>query len=137
VSSLDFANGLTFAGFQIPSVLARRVETDVELRNGQTLAIGGLMDNTMLKDVDKIPILGDIPILGYLFKSEAIRQNRTELIVLVTPYILDSDNLPAPDLPTGDPMTWEWDGYIGDWLQTRARGGQIGSMVPSGGGNFR
>ncbi len=120
VSSLDFANGLTFGGFQIPSVLSRRVTTDVELASGQTLAIGGLLDNSMLKDVDKIPVLGDIPILGYLFKSESVRQNRTELLVLVTPYILDPDQLPAPALPTGTPEGWDWDGHIGDWIRNRA-----------------
>lgn len=120
VSSLDFANGLTFAGFQIPSILVRRVQTDVELRPGQTLAIGGLMDNSMTEDVDKIPVLGDIPILGFFFKSKQFRQNRTELLVLVTPYILDPDNLPAPPLPTGDPMNWEWDSHIGRWMQERA-----------------
>jgi pilus assembly protein CpaC len=120
VSSLDFANGLTFQGFNIPSILARRVETDVELQPGQTLAIGGLMDNTMLSEVDKIPILGDIPILGFFFKSKGARENRTELLVLVTPYVLDSDNLPAPDLPTGDALEWGWDGYIGNWIRERA-----------------
>jgi pilus assembly protein CpaC len=119
VSSLDFANGLTFSGFQIPSILARRVETDVELRSGQTLAIGGLLDNSMLDDVDKIPLLGDIPLLGYFFRSESVRQNRTELLVLVTPYILDSNNLPAPPLPTGTPEEWDWDGHISDWIRAR------------------
>ena len=117
VSSLDFANGLSIAGFDIPSILARRVETDVELSPGQTLAIGGLMDNTIISDVNKIPILGDIPILGYFFKSESARQNRTELLVLVTPYVLDPDNLPAPPVPTGQPADWEWDGHIKDWLE--------------------
>ncbi len=130
VSSLDFANGLTFQGFNIPSILARRVETDVELMPGQTLAIGGLMDNTMLSEVDKIPILGDIPILGFFFKSKGARENRTELLVLVTPYVLDSNNLPAPDLPTGDALEWGWDGYIGNWIRERAdttqvSGGQV------------
>ncbi|MGD2069257.1 MAG: pilus assembly protein N-terminal domain-containing protein [Gemmatimonadota bacterium] len=120
VSSLDFANGLTIQGFSIPSVLARRVETDVELRPGQTLAIGGLMDNSIIRDVDKIPVLGDIPILGYFFKSESARQNRTELLVLVTPHILDPDDLPAPPLPTGEPEDWEWDGHIGRWIHERA-----------------
>ena len=119
VSSLDFANGLTFGGFQVPSILARRVQTDVELRAGQTLAIGGLLDNSMLSDVDKIPLLGDIPLLGYFFRSEAVRENRTELLVLVTPYILDADNLPAPPLPTGMPEAWDWDGHIGDWIRSR------------------
>jgi len=138
VSSLDFANGLTFSGFQIPSLLVRRVTTDVELRPGQTLAIGGLMDNSITEDVDKIPVLGDIPILGFFFKSQSFRQNRTELLVLVTPYILDPDNLPAPPLPTGDPMNWEWDSHIGRWMQERADSaaarGDSGIGDPTGNG---
>jgi len=119
VSSLDFANGLTISGFQVPSILSRRVQTDVELRPGQTLAIGGLMDNSLTKDVDKIPILGDIPILGYFFKSTGMRQNMTELLVLVTPYVLDPNSLPAPPLPTGDPAEWKLDGHIRDWMEER------------------
>jgi pilus assembly protein CpaC len=120
VSSLDFANGLTFEGFNIPTILARRVETDVELRPGQTLAIGGLLNNTMLEDLDKIPILGDIPILGFFFSSKQKRQDRTELLVLVTPYILDTENLPEEDLPTGEAENWDWDGHIRDWIRERS-----------------
>ncbi len=117
VSSLDFANGVTFQGFQIPSLLSRKVETDVELAPGQTLAIGGLLDNSISADLNKFPILGDIPILGYFFRSEQVRQNRSELLVLVTPYILDPDNLPAPALPTGPAEEWDWDSHIGDWIE--------------------
>jgi pilus assembly protein CpaC len=135
VSSLDFANGLTFQGFQVPSILARRVSTEVELRHGQTLAIGGLLDHTMTNSVDKIPILGDIPILGFFFRSEAARQNRTELLVLVTPYILDPNQLPAPPVPTGAPETWDWDGYIGDWI--RARPDSTLGLAPLGGRSTR
>jgi len=120
VSSLDFANGLTFEGFNIPTVLVRRVETDVELRPGQTLAIGGMLNNTLTEDVDKIPLLGDIPILGFFFRSKATRQERTELLVLVTPYVLDSNDLPVEDLPTGDPEGWDWDTYIQDWIRERS-----------------
>ncbi|MHC4067369.1 MAG: type II and III secretion system protein family protein, partial [Planctomycetota bacterium] len=85
VSQLDFANAVQISGFLIPSLLARKAETTVELADGQTFAIAGLVDNSMAKAVTKVPILGDIPILGYLFKSEEFRQNRTELLVLVTP----------------------------------------------------
>lgn len=135
VSSLDFANGLSLGGYNIPSILARRVKTDVELRPGQTLAIGGLIDNSILSTIDKVPILGDIPILGFFFKSESARQNRTELLVLVTPYVLDSDNLPAPPLPTGEAEDWEWDPHIRRWIREqgdrpRLSGGP-GSQPPS------
>jgi len=108
VSSLDFANGLTFSGFQIPSLLTRRTETEVELRDGQHLAIAGLLDNSWTKDVTKIPLLGDIPILGEFFRSTSAQQKRTELLVIVTPRLIDASDQ-APALPTGEPGTWNWD----------------------------
>ena len=134
VSTLDFANGLTVSGFNVPTILARRVETDVELKPGQTLAIGGLMDNTIISDVDKVPLLGDIPILGYFFRSEEVRQNRRELLVMVTPYILDPDALPAPPLPTGPAVDWKWDSHIGDWIRENADRPRLGDP-PSSTGN--
>jgi len=106
VSQLDFANATQIAGFLIPSLLARRAETTVELADGQTFAIAGLVDNSMAKAINKVPILGDIPILGYLFKSEEFRQNRTELLVLVTPRLVQPMD-EAPPLPTGEPDTWQ------------------------------
>lgn len=108
VSSLDFANGLTLNGFQIPSLLTRRAETDVELRDGQHLAIAGLMDNAWTKDVTRIPILGDIPVLGEFFRSSAAQQRRTELLVVVTPVLVDATDK-APPLPTGEAGTWDWE----------------------------
>ena len=111
VSSLDFANGLTMNGFQIPTILSRRAETNVELRDGQHLAIAGLIDNTMLKNVTKIPILGSLPVLGMFFRSSAARQNRSELLVVVTPRLVDASTTPPP-LPTGEPNTWEWMGPL-------------------------
>ena len=111
VSSLDFANGLIFSGFQIPSILTRRVETSVELNPGQTLAIGGLLDNRLLHEVDRIPILGHIPILGAFFSSKRAREDRTELLVLVTPYIVQPSDEPIP-VPTGEPSTWDFDEHM-------------------------
>ena len=106
VSQLDFANATQIAGFLIPSLLSRRAQTTVELADGQTFAIAGLVDNSMAKAITKVPILGDIPILGYLFKSEEFRQNRTELLVLVTPRLVEPMD-EAPPLPTGEPDTWQ------------------------------
>lgn len=111
VSSLDFAGGLSMAGFQIPSILTRKAETEVELREGQHLAIAGLMDNTMQENIDKLPLLGDIPILGALFRSKDMRQERTELLVIVTPRLIRPSDLPIP-VPTGEPETWEWHGHL-------------------------
>jgi pilus assembly protein CpaC len=111
VSSLDFTTGLTLNGFQIPSLVTRRAETEVELRDGQHLAIAGLLDNTWTKNATKIPLLGDIPVLGQFFRSADARQNRTELLVVVTPRLIDASDQ-APKLPTGDPSTWLWDQWL-------------------------
>ena len=101
VSSLDFANGITLSGFRIPSLITRRAETDVELRDGQSFAIAGLLNNLSQEDSANIPFLSSIPIIGNLFKSKADRAERTELMVLITPRLvrpLNPDEVPP--LPT-------------------------------------
>jgi pilus assembly protein CpaC len=111
VSALDFSNPLVFGGFTIPSILSRRAETEVEMKNGQYLAIAGLIDNTMSDNATKIPLLGDIPILGQFFRSKDARQRRTELLVLVSPRLVLPSDAPAL-LPTGEPATWKWSGQM-------------------------
>ena len=113
VSTLDFANGLQLQGFEIPTLLSRRATTEVELRDGQTFAIAGLLDNSITENVDKFPVLGDIPILGKLFSSKSVRENRSELLVLVTPRIVQPSSTPPP-VPTGEPETWDWDDSLED-----------------------
>ncbi|HEV2984131.1 MAG TPA: pilus assembly protein N-terminal domain-containing protein [Vicinamibacterales bacterium] len=88
VSTLDFANGVLLQGFRIPALSTRRTETELELVDGQTFAIAGLMNNTVNSTLQKIPGIGDIPILGNLFKSKAAQKNQTELVVMITPHIL-------------------------------------------------
>ena len=88
VSALDFANAVTIEGFRIPALSTRRTETEVELRDGQTFAIAGLMNNTLTNSMSKIPGIGDIPILGLLFRSKAHQKNQTELVVMITPTIV-------------------------------------------------
>ena len=88
VSTLDFANGVVLQGFRIPALSTRRTETEVDLVDGQTFAIAGLMNNTMNTTLSKIPGIGEIPILGLLFKSKAAQKNQTELVVMITPQIL-------------------------------------------------
>ena len=88
VSSLDFSNAITLNGFRVPALATRRTETEVELQNGQTFAIAGLMNNTVNSSMQKIPGIGDIPILGYLFRSRAYQKNQTELVVIITPTIV-------------------------------------------------
>jgi pilus assembly protein CpaC len=101
VSALDFANGVSLGGFRIPALTTRRAETDVELRDGQSFAIAGLLDNISQDDKSAIPILSKLPIIGNFFKSRAERAEQTELMVLITPRLvraLDPDEVPP--LPT-------------------------------------
>ena len=88
VSALDFVNGVTLEGFRIPALTTRRAETEVELRDGQSFAIAGLIDDTVQDDRSKVPLLGDVPILGAFFRSRSTRQERTELMVLITPRLV-------------------------------------------------
>jgi len=100
VSSLDFANGLIFNGFTIPALSTRRVSTDIELDDGQTFAIGGLLDNRDTESFNKVPGLGDIPFFGKLFRSRQITKNNSELLVMVTPELVRPipKGQPTPDL---------------------------------------
>ncbi len=101
VSTLDFANGITLEGFRIPALTTRRAETDVELRDGQSFAIAGLLDNLRQNDHAAIPILSKLPIIGSLFKSKAERAEETELMVLITPRLVRALNPDeVPPLPT-------------------------------------
>ena len=98
VSSLDFANALTISGFTIPALSTRRAESDMELRDGQSFAIAGLIDNRVTEQFNKIPGISSIPVLGKLFESRSQNKSKDELLILVTPRIvtpLTPDNLPA------------------------------------------
>jgi pilus assembly protein CpaC len=100
VSTLDYGNAVLLSGFRIPSLSTRRAETSLELQNGQTFAIAGLMNNQVQSTMQKVPGIGDIPILGYLFRSKASKRDQTELVVMITPEILPA-NSPGvtPSLP--------------------------------------
>ena len=103
VSALDFANALIVSGFTIPAISTRRAETEVELRDGQSFAIAGLIDDRLVETVSKVPLLGDLPLLGRLFRSRAVNRTSSELLVMVTPRLvrpLDPDQLPeGPAFP--------------------------------------
>jgi pilus assembly protein CpaC len=100
VSTLDFTNAVVLNGFRIPALSTRRTETEIELNDGQTFAIAGLINNSMNSTLQKIPGIGDIPILGLLFKSKAAQKNQTELVVMITPEILPNNSQGVtPDLP--------------------------------------
>lgn len=101
VSELDFANGVTISGFQLPGLKTRKAESGLQLGDGQTFVLAGLIDNKISRKVSKIPLLGDIPILGVLFRSTRYQNEETELMVMVTPKIvrpLNKEEIPA--LPT-------------------------------------
>jgi pilus assembly protein CpaC len=107
VSALDFANALQFQGFVIPSLTKRTAETEVELKDGQYLSLAGLINNSTLRNGSKIPILGDLPILGQLFRSKSVREGRTELLAIVSPTMVGAVEK-RPAIPTGEVHTWDW-----------------------------
>lgn len=97
VSALDFADEVTISGYSEPAITTRKVNTEIELADGQSFVIGGLLDNTESETFKKIPFLGDIPVLGKFFQSTDKKKANTELIVIVTPEIV------AP-IPAGQPL---------------------------------
>jgi pilus assembly protein CpaC len=97
VSSLDFANGLSVSGFTVPALSTRKVRTEVELEEGQSFGIAGLLDNRETKNLSKIPFIGDVPVLGKLFHSMSKTRTNTELMVIVTPVIVTP-------IPAGSPL---------------------------------
>jgi len=101
VSSLDFSNAVTISGFVLPAIATRHAETVVELSDGQSFGIAGLLDQRVTAQFSKVPGIGDLPILGQLFRSRSINKTNSELIVIVTPTIIDPGAAPtaAPELP--------------------------------------
>src|SRR6201988_785900 len=98
VSTIDFNNGVRFNGFVVPALRTRRAKTGVELRDGQSFALAGLLDNSETKTLSRIPIVSDIPILGNLFKSKSFEKKETELMFFVTAHMVKPVN--GDDLPT-------------------------------------
>jgi pilus assembly protein CpaC len=125
VSTIDFANGVRFNGFIIPALRTRRARTGVELRDGQSFALAGLLDNNETRSLSKIPLLGDIPILGNLFKSSSFQKQETELMFIITADLVkpvNSDELPqmkgVDGLRNGSPLGVEPAG--GDGISGRS-----------------
>jgi pilus assembly protein CpaC len=111
VSTIDFNTGVKFDGFLIPGLLTRRAKTGVELRDGQSFALAGLLDNREIKTMSEVPYLSQIPILGNLFKSKSFQKNETELMFFVTAQIVkpvSPDDLPnmrgIDGLKNGSPL---------------------------------
>ncbi len=88
VSQLSSAGAVQLSGFSIPALTTRRAETTVELGSGQSFVIAGLLQNNTTQDISRVPLLGDLPILGALFRSDRFRRNESELVIIVTPYVV-------------------------------------------------
>ena len=100
VSDLDFSNAITISGFTIPALTTRRVSTSIELADGQTFAIAGLIRDNNRQIVSKFPVLGDIPVMGALFRSTEFQKNESELVIIATPHLVKPLDLAKQTLPT-------------------------------------
>jgi len=100
VSEISSQNSITIEGFNVPSLTTRRAETTIELGSGQSFMIAGLLSNTSQNAIDKAPGLGDLPVLGNLFRSTSYQRGETELVIVVTPYLVKPVNDSEIRLPT-------------------------------------
>jgi pilus assembly protein CpaC len=122
VSELDFTNAVSLGGFVIPSITTRRVSTMIELADGQSFAIAGLLKDNVREIVHKFPFFGDIPVLGTLFRSTSFQKNETELIIIVTPHLVKPLEMAKQTLPTDqfiEPNDIEF--YLGGKLEGKDR----------------
>lgn len=130
VSDLDFSTAVVIAGFVVPGLTTRRAKTQLELENQQSFGMAGLFRDDLAQIVSKIPLLGDIPILGALFRSTEFQHKKTELVIVVTPEIV-TPGQGAPSLPTDNlKMPSEWDIYMGKMVTMGNEEGAKGAGVP-------
>ena len=103
VSSLDFSNAVTLQGFVIPALSQRRAETEVILKDGESFAIAGLIDNRVVETMSRVPGIGDLPVLGRLFRSRSTQKSTDELLVVITPHFVRplsaEEKAKLPDMP--------------------------------------
>ncbi|HEX5601729.1 MAG TPA: type II and III secretion system protein family protein [Pyrinomonadaceae bacterium] len=135
VSTIDFANGVRFEGFVVPALRTRRARTGVELRDGQSFALAGLLDNSETRSLSKVPVVGDIPIIGNLFKSTQFQKNETELVFIVTADLVkpvNRDDIPnmrtLDGLKNGSPLGLE---PKGEGISGASGFGTGGSQAPA------
>ncbi len=95
VSQLDYSNAVQLNGTRVPGITSRRAETTLELGSGQSMMIGGLLQNSHNNTIQKTPFLGDLPIIGALFRSNGFQRNETELVIIITPYLVKPVNSPS------------------------------------------
>jgi pilus assembly protein CpaC len=132
VSELDFQNALRTQGFTVPAISTRRATTTIELADGQSFAIGGLMRDNVKESVKKFPYLGELPIIGALFRSSSFQKNETELVIIVTPHLVKPLDLTAQTLPTDyyvEPNDFEF--YWLGFSEKGGFGGKAGQRSPA------
>ncbi len=100
VSELDFSNAVQLQGYLVPALTTRRVSTSIELADGQSFAIAGLLHDEVRQDIQKFPILGDLPVLGALFRSSAFQKNSSELVIIATAHLVKPLDMSKQTLPT-------------------------------------
>jgi pilus assembly protein CpaC len=122
VSQLSDSGSVKLSGFTIPALTTRRAETTVELGSGQSFVIGGLLQNSHNNSTSKAPVLGDLPIIGALFRSNSFQKQETELMIVVTPYLVKPVDANRIALPT--------DGYRAATTAERVLLGKAEASVP-------
>lgn len=132
VSELDFTNALRTQGFVVPAITTRRAATTIELADGQSFAIGGLLRDNVRESVNKVPFLGEVPILGALFRSSSFQKSETELVIIVTPHLVKPLDMAAQTLPTDyyvEPNDFEF--YLMGFAEKSGYGGKAGQRSPA------
>lgn len=132
VSELDFTNALRTQGFVVPAITTRRAATTIELADGQSFAIGGLLRDNVRESVKKVPFLGEVPILGALFRSSSFQKSETELVIIVTPHLVKPLDMAAQTLPTDyfvEPNDFEF--YLMGFAEKGGHGGKAGQRSPA------
>lgn len=128
VSSLDFSNAVTLEGFTIPALSQRRAETEVVLKDGESFAIAGLIDNRVIETIDKVPGLANLPILGHLFQSRSTQKSTDELLVVVTPRFVrpltPEEKAKFPDMPSA---------FLPTVVEEKSKKGKGKSIATTGG----
>lgn len=143
VSEPDYTQLVYYAGYAMPAFTTRRTSTSIELGDGQSFAIAGLLKNTTRQIVSKYPLLGDIPVLGALFRSSEFQKNETELVIIVTPHLVKPLDMARQSLPSDyyvEPDDFEFylfgamEGKERPGISPKAEGmeGEFGYIAPLG-----
>lgn len=138
VSELDFANGLRQQGFSVPLIATRRASTVIQVKDGQSFMIGGLLKDNVTEVVRQFPVLGEIPILGALFRSSQFQKNESELVIIVSTHMVKPLKMAEQRLPTDyyvEPSDFEF--YLMGMVEQGGFGGEFGKVRPGAGSGGR